>query len=159
MTCVWRSRERFAAEDFEGLLRDEIPHGNIRKLNSAIAAGVVAMTMDAPLGEIVQGVGSTKTEVAGISVSSGQRILRTQGASIRSHPPVRTHQESRNSVARNRRFPRRSVALHKAIEDVFAAPGIAASATIPNPSNGRDPNKRTGPVNRRRQPLDMIGGN
>jgi transposase len=43
-TCVWRWQERFAAEGFEGLLRDKTRSSRIPKLDTAIAERIVALT-------------------------------------------------------------------------------------------------------------------
>jgi hypothetical protein len=45
-TCVWRRQERFAAEGFEGLLRDKTRPSRIAKLDPSIAERVVALTME-----------------------------------------------------------------------------------------------------------------
>ena len=50
-TCVWRWQERFAAEGFDGLLRDKTRRSRIPKLASSIAERIVALTMEAPPGE------------------------------------------------------------------------------------------------------------
>ena len=47
-TCVWRWQERFAAEGVAGLLRDKTRPSRIPKLDSSIAARVVALTMEEP---------------------------------------------------------------------------------------------------------------
>jgi hypothetical protein len=47
-TCVWRWRERFVAEGFDGLLRDKTRRSRIPKLDSSIAERIVALTMETP---------------------------------------------------------------------------------------------------------------
>ena len=46
-TCVWRWQERFAAEGVDALLHDKTRPSRIPKLDPSIAAGVVALTMEA----------------------------------------------------------------------------------------------------------------
>ena len=75
-TCVWRWQGRFAVEGFEGLLRDKTRPPRIPKLDPTIAERVVALTMEAPPGEITHWTGAAMAEAAGVSVSSVQRIWR-----------------------------------------------------------------------------------
>ena len=44
-TCVWRWQERFAAEGFEGLLRDKTRPSRIPPLGPEVAERVVALTL------------------------------------------------------------------------------------------------------------------
>jgi transposase len=78
-TCVWRWQERFAAEGFEGLLRDKTRPSRIPKLDTAVAERVVALTMEAPSSEATHWTGAAMAEAAGVSVSSVQRIWRAHG--------------------------------------------------------------------------------
>ena len=78
-TCVWRWQERFASEGFEGLLRDKTRPSRIAKLAPSIAERVVALTMEAPPGEVTHWTGAVMAEAAGVSVSSVQRIWRAHG--------------------------------------------------------------------------------
>jgi transposase len=78
-TCVWRWQERFASEGFEGLLRDKTRPSRIAKLAPSIAERVVALTMEAPPGEVTHWTGAAMAEAAGVSVSSVQRIWRAHG--------------------------------------------------------------------------------
>jgi transposase len=78
-TCVWRWQERFAAEGFEGLLRDKTRPSRIPKLDTAVAERVVALTMEAPSSEVTHWTGAAMAEAAGVSVSSVQRIWRAHG--------------------------------------------------------------------------------
>src|SRR3546814_9732344 len=50
-TCVWRWQERFAAEGFEGLLRDKTRPSRIPPLGPAVAERVVALTLQGPTGQ------------------------------------------------------------------------------------------------------------
>src|SRR3954453_14535881 len=45
-TCVWRWQERFAAEGFEGLLRDKTRPSRVAPLGPEIAERVVALTRE-----------------------------------------------------------------------------------------------------------------
>jgi transposase len=78
-TCVWRWQERFAAEGFDGLLRDKTRRSRIPKLDSSVAERVVALTMEAPPGETTHWTGATMAKAVGVSVSSVQRIWRAHG--------------------------------------------------------------------------------
>jgi transposase len=78
-TCVWRWQERFAAEGFEGLLRDKTRPSRIPKLDTAVAERVVALTMEPPLAEATHWTGVAMADAAGVSVSSVQRIWRAHG--------------------------------------------------------------------------------
>jgi hypothetical protein len=73
-TCVWRCQERFAAEGFEGLLRDKTRPSRIPKLDPSIAERVVALTIEAPPGETTHWTGAATAGAAGVSVSSVQRV-------------------------------------------------------------------------------------
>src|SRR5271167_5127970 len=64
-TCVWRWQGRFAVEGFEGLLRDKTRPSRIPKLDPTIAERVVALTMEAPPGEITHWTGAAMAEAAG----------------------------------------------------------------------------------------------
>jgi transposase len=78
-TCVWRWQERFAAEGFEGLLRDKTRPSRIPKLDTAIAERIVALTMEPPSSEATHWTGAAMAEAVGVSVSSVQRIWRAHG--------------------------------------------------------------------------------
>jgi transposase len=78
-TCVWRWQERFAAEGFEGLLRDKTRPSRIPKLDPAVAERVVTLTMEPPLAEATHWTGAAMAEAASVSVSSVQRIWRAHG--------------------------------------------------------------------------------
>ena len=78
-TCVWRCQERFAAEGFEGLLRDKTRPSRIKKLEPSIAQRAVALTMEPPLAEATHWTGAAMADAVGVSVSSVQRIWRAHG--------------------------------------------------------------------------------
>jgi transposase len=78
-TCVWRWQERFAAEGFDGLLRDKTRPSRIPKLDFSTAERVVALTMEAPPGEATHWTGAAMAKAVGVSVNSVQRIWRAHG--------------------------------------------------------------------------------
>jgi transposase len=78
-TCVWRWQARFATEGVAGLLRDKTRPSRIPKLDSAIAARVVALTMEEPPREATHWTGGAMAEAAGVSISSVPRIWRAHG--------------------------------------------------------------------------------
>jgi len=75
-TCVWRWQERFAAEGFEGLLRDKTRPSRIKPLGDDVAAWIVDLTLDDPPGETTHWTGALMAKASGVSVSSVQRIWR-----------------------------------------------------------------------------------
>jgi transposase len=74
-TCAWRWQERFIDEGFDGLLRDNTRPSRIKPLGVETAERVVALT----LGETTPWTGVLMAKVAGLSVSSVQRICRAHG--------------------------------------------------------------------------------
>jgi len=78
-TCVWRWQERFAAEGYEGLLRDKTRPSRIPPLGPEVAERVVALTLRDPPAEATHWTGAMMAEQAGISVSAVQRIWRAHG--------------------------------------------------------------------------------
>jgi transposase len=78
-TCVWRWQERFAEQGVDGLLRDRTRPSGVKPLGSEVAERVVALTMTDPTGEATHWTGAMMAKVAGISVSSVQRIWRSHG--------------------------------------------------------------------------------
>jgi transposase len=78
-TCVWRWQERFAAEGFEGLLRDKTRPSRIPKLDPSIAERIVGLTFAAPPGENTHWTGAAMARAAGVSISSVQRTWRAHG--------------------------------------------------------------------------------
>ncbi|MET4702126.1 hypothetical protein ABIE65_005178 [Constrictibacter sp. MBR-5] len=77
--CVWRWQARFMAEGVEGLLRDRTRPSRIPPLGSDVAERVVALTLADPPAEATHWTGAMMAKVAGISVSSVQRIWRSHG--------------------------------------------------------------------------------
>jgi transposase len=78
-TCVWRRQERFMEEGFEGLLRDKTRPSRIKPLGAEVAERVVALTLGEPPGETTHWTGALMAKVAGLSLSSVQRIWRARG--------------------------------------------------------------------------------
>ena len=78
-TCVWRWQERFAAEGYDGLLRDKTRPSRIPPLGPEVAERVVALTLRDPPAEATHWTGAMMAEQAGISVSAVQRIWRAHG--------------------------------------------------------------------------------
>ena len=73
-TCVWRWQERFMKEGYDGLLRDKTRPSRIPPLGADVAEKIVALTLQDPPGEATHWTGAMMAKVAGISVSSVQRI-------------------------------------------------------------------------------------
>jgi transposase len=79
-TCVWRWQERFAEDGVDGLLRDKTRPARIPALDREVVDRVVALTLnEPPPREATHWTGAMMAEVAGISVSSVQRIWRAHG--------------------------------------------------------------------------------
>jgi transposase len=78
-TCVWRWQERFAAEGFEGLLRDKTRPSRIPPLGPKVAERVVALTLDDPPGETTHWTADLMAKAVGISASAVRRIWRAHG--------------------------------------------------------------------------------
>ena len=78
-TAVWRWQERFMQAGVDGLLRDKTRPSRIRPLGPEIAERVVALTLADPPGETTHWTAPAMAKVAGISVSSVQRIWRSHG--------------------------------------------------------------------------------
>jgi len=78
-TCVWRWQERFAVEGVDGLVRDKTRPSRIKPLGEEVAARVVELTFTDPPGEATHWTAVMMAKVAGISVSSVQRIWRAHG--------------------------------------------------------------------------------
>jgi len=78
-TCVWRWQERFAAQGYEGLVRDKTRPSRVKPLADEIVASVVALTLEAPPGETTHWTGALMAKASGVSVSSVQRIWRKHG--------------------------------------------------------------------------------
>lgn len=78
-TVIWRWQERFRAEGTAGLWRDKTRPSRLPPLSAAIAERVVAMTLAGPPPGASHWTGSAMAKMAGISVSSAQRIWRAHG--------------------------------------------------------------------------------
>ena len=78
-TCVWRWQERFAAEGYDGLLRDKTRPSRIKPLGAAVAERVVARTLSDPPAETTHWTAAMMAKATGISVTSVQRIWRAHG--------------------------------------------------------------------------------
>ncbi len=77
--CVWRWQERFAAEDFDGLLRDKTRPSRVKPLDRRVTERVVALTLTDPPGETTHWTGAMMAKASGVSVSSVHRIWRAHG--------------------------------------------------------------------------------
>jgi transposase len=77
--AVWRWQERFMQEGVDGLLRDKTRHSRIPPLGADVAERVVALTLNDPPGETTHWTADAMAKLAGVSVSSVQRIWRSHG--------------------------------------------------------------------------------
>jgi transposase len=78
-TAVWRWQERFMQEGVDGLLKDKTRPSRIAPLGPEIAERVVALTLGEPPGETTHWTAEAMAKLAGVSVSSVQRIWRSHG--------------------------------------------------------------------------------
>jgi transposase len=78
-TAVWRWQERFMSEGVDGLLRDKTRPARVPKLADEVAERIVALTLGEPPGETTHWTGRVMAKVAGISLTSVQRIWKTHG--------------------------------------------------------------------------------
>jgi transposase len=78
-TAVWRWQERFMSEGVDGLLRDKTRPARLPRIADETTQRVVAMTLGAPPGESTHWTGRMMAKVAGISLTSVQRIWKTHG--------------------------------------------------------------------------------
>jgi len=78
-TAVWRWQERFMAEGVDGLLKDKTRPARIARLGPEIIDRVVALTLEDPPGEVTHWTAEAMATLAGVSVSSVQRIWRSHG--------------------------------------------------------------------------------
>jgi transposase len=78
-TVIWRWQERFHEEGVAGLWRDKTRPSRIPPLSPEVAERVVALTLAGPPPTASHWTGSAMAKVAGISVSSVQRIWRAHG--------------------------------------------------------------------------------
>lgn len=74
-----RWQERFAEEDYEGLMRDRARTSRLPPLRPEPAERVVALTLHDPPAGATHWTGAMMAEALGIRVSSVQRIWRAQG--------------------------------------------------------------------------------
>lgn len=94
-TCVWRWRERFMEEGFEGLLRDKTRPSRIAPLGAEVQ-NVVGLTLGDPPAEATHWTGAMMARASGISVSSVHRIWRTHG--------LRTHRVEQFKLSNDPKF-------------------------------------------------------
>ena len=78
-TAVWRWQERFMAEGVAGLLRAKTRPARVPKLADEVAERIVALTLGEPPGETTQWTGRAMADVAGVSLTSVQRIWKAFG--------------------------------------------------------------------------------
>lgn len=78
-TAVWRWQARFMEAGVEGLLRDKTRPPRIPKLADEVADRIVALTLGEPPGETTHWTGRVMAQVAGVSLTSVQRIWRAHG--------------------------------------------------------------------------------
>jgi transposase len=71
---VWRWQQRFAEAGVDGLLRDKTRKPGKPPIPAETVARVVALTCGQPEGEVTQWTGRAMAQVAGISLTSVQRI-------------------------------------------------------------------------------------
>jgi hypothetical protein len=97
-TAVWRWQARFMDEGVEGLLRDKTRPPGTPRLPLDVAERVVALTLCDPPGETTHWTGRLMAKVAGVGLTSVQRIWKAHGPrrtasvpssfpTIRSSPP------------------------------------------------------------------------
>ena len=78
-TAVWRWQQRFMDEGVDGLLRDKTRPARIPKLTDDVAERIVALTLAEPPGETTHWTGRVMAKVAGVSLTSVQRIWKAHG--------------------------------------------------------------------------------
>src|SRR3954466_15362605 len=78
-TVIWRWQERFRGEGAAGLGQDKTRRSRIPPLSPEAAKRVVALTLAGPPQAASHWTGSAMAKVAGISISSVQRIWRAHG--------------------------------------------------------------------------------
>ena len=78
-TAVWRWQERFMTQGVAGLLRDKTRPARIARLADEVAERIVAPTLGAPPGETTRWTGRAMAAVAGVSLTSVQRIRKAHG--------------------------------------------------------------------------------
>src|SRR5271155_4989732 len=78
-TAVWRWQARFMDEGVSGLLRDRTRPARVPKLADEVAERIVALTLAEPPSETTHWTGRVMAKVAGVSLTSVQRIWRAHG--------------------------------------------------------------------------------
>jgi hypothetical protein len=78
-TAVWRWQARFMDEGVEGLLRDKTRPPGTPRLPLDAAERVVALTLCDPPGETTHWTGRLMAKVAGVGLTSVQRIWKAHG--------------------------------------------------------------------------------
>ena len=78
-SVIWRWKERFMHAGVDGLLMDKSRPPRIPPLPQATIDRVIALSGQAPPGEVTHWTGAAMARAAGISVSSVQRIWRAHG--------------------------------------------------------------------------------
>lgn len=78
-TAVWRWQARFMDEGVEGLLRDKTRPPGTPRLPLTVAERVVSLTLCDPPGETTHWTGRLMAKVAGIGLTSVQRIWKAHG--------------------------------------------------------------------------------
>ncbi len=78
-TAVWHWQQRFMTEGIDGLLRDKSRPARIAKLADDVAEQIVALTLAEPSGETTHWTGRVMAKVAGVSLTSIQRIWKAHG--------------------------------------------------------------------------------
>jgi transposase len=78
-TAVWRWQERFTQKGVDGLLRDKTRPSRIPPLGPEVAERVVSLTLQDPPDETTHWTAEAMAKLAGMSVSSVQRIWRSHG--------------------------------------------------------------------------------
>ena len=109
-TCVWRWQERFAAEGFEGLLRDKTRPSRIAPLGPEAAARVVALTLKDPPGETTHWTADMMAKSVRISASAVRHIWKAHGLQ-----PNRWRQFERSSSGARHHIASRAAATARPV--------------------------------------------
>ena len=104
-TAVWRWQARFMDEGVEGLLRDKTRPPGTPRLPLDVAERVVALTLCDPPGETTHWTGRLMAKVAGVGLTSVQRIWKGSWPGAAPHPCLQAFQRSevRRQGPRHRR--------------------------------------------------------
>jgi hypothetical protein len=78
-TAVWRWQARFMDEGIDGLLRDKTRPARVPKLADDVAERIVALTLAEPPDETTHWTGRVMAKVAGVRLTSVQRIWKAHG--------------------------------------------------------------------------------